>query len=71
MSLAHVIAADYADIPMEDTGMPEFHSQEQLDTFITKMEEDMREAAKRFEFERAAKLRDLVKELRTREILFS
>jgi excinuclease ABC subunit B len=56
---------------MEDTGLPEFKSQEQLDAFIAKMEEDMREAAKRFEFERAAKLRDLTKELRTREIFFS
>jgi excinuclease ABC subunit B len=71
MSLAHVIAADYADVPLEDNGLPEFKSQEQLDAFITKMEEDMRDAAKRFEFERAAKLRDTVKELRTKEFLFS
>jgi excinuclease ABC subunit B len=70
MSLAHVIAADYADVPLEDDGVPEFKSQEQLDAFLTKMEEDMREAAKKFEFERAAKLRDMVKELRTKEILF-
>jgi excinuclease ABC subunit B len=71
MSLAHVIAADYADVPIEDNGTPEFKSQEQLDAFIAKMEEDMREAAKRFEFERAAKLRDAVKELRTKEFLFT
>jgi len=32
---------------------------------------DMREAAKKFEFEKAAKLRDQVKELRTKEFLFS
>ena len=70
MSLAHVIAADYEDVPIESDGLPEFKSQEQLDAFLTKMEEDMREAAKRFEFERAAKLRDTVKELRTKEILF-
>jgi excinuclease ABC subunit B len=70
MSLAHVIAADYEDVPIESNGLPEFKSQEQLDAFLTKMEEDMREAAKRFEFERAAKLRDMVKELRTKEILF-
>jgi excinuclease ABC subunit B len=31
----------------------------------------MREAAKRFEFERAAKLRDQIKELRTKEFLFA
>jgi excinuclease ABC subunit B len=70
MSLAHVIAADYEDVPIESDGLPEFKSQEQLDAFVAKMEEDMREAAKRFEFERAAKLRDTVKELRAKEILF-
>src|SRR5208337_5153230 len=71
MSLAHVVAADYEDLPIEDTGLPEFKSQEQLDAFIAKMEEDMREAAKRFEFEQAAKLRDAVKELRSKEFLFT
>ena len=35
------------------------------------LEEDMREAAKRFEFEKAAKLRDTIKELRTKEFLFA
>jgi excinuclease ABC subunit B len=35
------------------------------------MESDMREAAKKFEFEKAAKLRDSIKELRTKEFLFS
>ena len=30
----------------------------------------MREAAKKFEFEKAAKLRDTIKELRTKEFLF-
>ena len=36
-----------------------------------KLESDMREAAKRFEFEKAAKLRDTIKELRTKEFLFA
>ena len=31
----------------------------------------MREAAKQFEFEKAAKLRDQIKELRTKEFLFA
>jgi excinuclease ABC subunit B len=51
--------------------MPEFKSQEELDAYITKLESDMREAAKRFEFEQAAKLRDIIKELRTKEFLFA
>ena len=31
---------------------------------------DMREAARKFEFEKAAKLRDTIKELREKEFLF-
>ena len=31
----------------------------------------MREAAKKFEFEKAAKLRDAIKDLREKEFLFS
>ena len=72
MSLAHIIEADYADLAStEADGIPEFTSQEQLDTFIAKLEVEMRETAKRFEFEKAAKLRDKIKELRTKEFLFA
>jgi excinuclease ABC subunit B len=71
MSLAGVIDADYTDLAAESDGMPEFKSQEELDGYIARLESDMREAAKRFEFEKAAKLRDSVKELRTKEFLFA
>jgi excinuclease ABC subunit B len=72
MSLVHVIEADYADLAStEADGIPEFTTQEQLNTFIAKLEVEMRETAKRFEFEKAAKLRDRIKELRTREFLFA
>jgi excinuclease ABC subunit B len=72
MTLAGIIAADYTDLTGgEAEGMPEFKSQEELDGYIGKLESDMREAAKRFEFEKAAKLRDTIKELRTKEFLFA
>jgi len=72
MTLAGIIAADYTDLTGgEAEGMPEFTSQEELDGYIAKLESDMREAAKRFEFEKAAKLRDTIKELRTKEFLFA
>jgi excinuclease ABC subunit B len=71
MSLAGVIDADYTDLAAESEGMPEFKSQEELDAYIVRLESDMREAAKRFEFEKAAKLRDTIKELRTKEFLFA
>jgi excinuclease ABC subunit B len=70
MSLARIIEADYADLTdVEAEGLPEFKSQEDLDGYIAKLESDMREAAKRFEFEKAAKLRDAIKGLRTKEFL--
>jgi excinuclease ABC subunit B len=72
MSLARIIEADYADLTdVETEGLPDFKSQEELDAYIAKLESDMREAAKRFEFEKAAKLRDTIKELRTKEFLFA
>ncbi|MBS1815908.1 MAG: excinuclease ABC subunit UvrB [Acidobacteria bacterium] len=70
-ALAGIIDADYADMTEESEGMPEFMSQQELDKYIAGLENDMREAAKKFEFEKAAKLRDTVKELRTKEFLFS
>jgi excinuclease ABC subunit B len=72
MTLAGIVAADYADLTAgESEGMPEFKSQEDVDTHIANLESDMREAAKKFEFEKAAKLRDMIKQLRTKEFLFA
>jgi len=71
MSLAQIVEADYVDVADAAEGMPEFKSQEELDAYIARLENDMREAAKRFEFEKAAKLRDTIKELRTKEFLFA
>ncbi|HKU21154.1 MAG TPA: excinuclease ABC subunit UvrB [Terriglobales bacterium] len=72
MSLARIVEADYGDnLVQEAEGMPEFKSQEELDAYVAKLENDMREAAKRFEFEKAAKLRDTIRDLRTKEFLFA
>ena len=72
MTLVAIVGADYTDLTgVEAEGIPEFKSQEELDAYIAKLESDMREAAKRFEFEKAAKLRDTIKELRTKEFLFA
>jgi excinuclease ABC subunit B len=72
MTLVAIVGADYTDLTsMEADGIPEFKSQEELDAYIAKLESDMRESAKRFEFEKAAKLRDAIRELRTKEFLFA
>ncbi len=71
MGLAGILKADYADLTDEAGGMPEFTTQHELDTYISNLESDMREAAKKFEFEKAAKLRDTIKDLREKEFLSS
>ncbi len=71
MGLAQILKSEYGDILEEESaGMPSFQSQEEVDAHITKLETEMREAAKKFEFEKAAKLRDSVKELKEKEFLF-
>ena len=71
MELAGIVTADYTDLADLAEGMPEFQSQAELDEFIAKMESDMREAAKKFEFEKAAKLRDTIRDLKTKEFFFA
>jgi excinuclease ABC subunit B len=62
MVLASIVAADYvtvpADLPDEDV------SPDQLEELTRSLENQMREAAKQFEFEKAAQLRDRLKALK-------
>jgi excinuclease ABC subunit B len=63
--------AEYGEVAEEETAaMPELATQAELDAYIGKLETEMREAARKFEFERAARLRDSIKELREKEFLF-
>jgi excinuclease ABC subunit B len=72
MGLAQILKAEYGDVEEEpNVGLPEFTSQAELDLYIGKLDTEMREAAKKFEFEKAARLRDSIKELREKEFLFS
>jgi excinuclease ABC subunit B len=71
MGLAQILKAEYGEIEVEQAAeLPEFKTQLELDAFIAKLETDMREAAKKFEFEKAARLRDSIKVLREQEFLF-
>jgi excinuclease ABC subunit B len=71
MGLAQILRAEYGDVIEDEVaGLPDFSSQADLDKYISKLETDMREAAKRFEFEKAARLRDSIKELKEKEFLF-
>jgi excinuclease ABC subunit B len=66
MTLVAIAEADYVPVPEEETetGLPD--DPEKLAEIIAKLEAEMREAAKKFEFERAAELRDKARELRTK-----
>jgi excinuclease ABC subunit B len=64
MSLVAIAEGDYVTVPLETDEEVENLTQEQRDRFIGELEERMREAARKFEFEKAAQLRDRVKSLR-------
>ncbi|HET9478700.1 MAG TPA: excinuclease ABC subunit UvrB, partial [Pyrinomonadaceae bacterium] len=59
--------ADYFKLPTE-VDQIEDYSPEHLEATISRLEVEMRAAAKRFEFEKAAELRDRIKVLREREL---
>src|SRR5450432_2934699 len=65
MSLVAVAEGDYVTVPLEADEEVEALTPEQRVRFIGELEERMREAARRFEFEKAAQLRDRVKALKT------
>jgi excinuclease ABC subunit B len=64
MSLVAIAEADYVTVPLEEDQEVDNLTPEQLQKFIADLEENMREAARKFEFERAAQLRDRVKALK-------
>ena len=69
MALVAIVEADYGTVSLE-AGPDEITSQDQLKEMIASLESQMREAAKQFEFEKAARLRDRVKALREKEAGF-
>ena len=64
MSLVAVAEGDYVTVPLESDEEVEALTPEQRVKFIGELEERMRDAARKFEFERAAQLRDRVKTLK-------
>jgi len=66
MSLVAIAEGDYVTVPVEAEPETDQMTPEQLERHIGELEEKMREAAKKFEFERAAQIRDRVKGLRAR-----
>jgi excinuclease ABC subunit B len=66
-TLVTAYEADYFKVPVNLEDFEEY-SAEKLAETIARLDQDMRDAARKFEFERAAELRDKIKYLREREI---
>ncbi|HEY0385848.1 MAG TPA: helicase-related protein, partial [Pyrinomonadaceae bacterium] len=66
-TLVTAYEADYFKVPLNLDAFDDYTS-ENIKATITRLEAEMREAARRFEFERAAEIRDRVKYLREREL---
>ncbi|HUS06323.1 MAG TPA: excinuclease ABC subunit UvrB [Bryobacteraceae bacterium] len=68
MSLVAIAEADYVTVPIEPESPTEEMTPEDRDKYLAELEQQMREAAKHFEFEKAAQLRDRLKAIRSRGI---
>jgi excinuclease ABC subunit B len=70
MSLVAVAEGDYVTVPLEDDeDEVDSFTPEQLGEYLKDIEERMREAAKAFEFEKAAQFRDRIKSIKQRGVL--
>jgi excinuclease ABC subunit B len=66
--LVAIAEADYVTIPLEAEEDTADMTSEQRSKYILELEERMREAAKKFEFEQAAQIRDRIKSLKTGDL---
>ncbi len=77
MELAKIVEADYVTVPLDDVSLDaaaaNIKSEKQLAEMLQQLETQMREAAKKFEFEKAAQLRDRLRTLKQKDLagLFS
>ena len=72
MELARIVEADYTTIALNETELDaaaaSVRNEEQLAELLKKLESQMREAAKNFEFEKAAQLRDRIRGLKQSDL---
>ncbi len=68
MQLARIVEADYITVPADEVPIGDITNEHELQQAIIQIEAQMREAAKNFEFERAAALRDKIRALKQRDL---
>ncbi len=69
--LVRIYEGDYYEVPAVAEEVPQYSSAEELEKEIQRLEQEMRAAAKEFEFERAATLRDQIKRLKKAALDFT
>jgi excinuclease ABC subunit B len=69
MSLVAIAEGDYVTVPMEPDPDTEELSPRQREEFLAELEQRMRDAARKFEFEKAAQIRDKIKSLRMKDVV--
>src|SRR5499425_241363 len=72
MELAHIVEADYVTVPLDtselDAAAAAVKSEQQLAELLAQLGTQMREAAKKFEFEKAAQFRDRIRSLKQQDL---
>jgi excinuclease ABC subunit B len=68
MALVAIAEADYVTVPAEPETPEEELTTEQRELMLKELEENMKEAARKFEFEKAAQIRDRLKAIKARII---
>jgi excinuclease ABC subunit B len=72
MELAKIVEADYVSIPLDvdelDAAVATVRTEAEVAELLGKLEAQMREAAKKFEFEKAAQLRDRIRSIRNQDL---
>ena len=63
--LGSVYEADYATVPLVAEGKIPYDSEQEIPTVIARLKQEMKQAAAALEFEKAAEIRDQIKELTT------
>jgi excinuclease ABC subunit B len=68
MTLVRIAEGDYVTVEAEPDGPEEHLTPQDREKYINELEEKMRDAARKFEFEKAAQIRDKIKELRVKDV---
>src|SRR5205809_5132495 len=72
MDLARIVEADYVSIPLDatelDAAVATARTETEVAELLSKLESQMREAAKKFEFEKAAQLRDRIRSIKNQDL---